>query len=117
MEREKAEALLDKVERHLQQKDGKILPASQRAVLYSCLCNSNPPYKKMPDTLQNSGYARYKWKTLKNDGYEVFKRLSNALGEEIKKQNCPRKLVDWYSQLQAESRSSNVANSRIYSSP
>ncbi|MEM9213682.1 MAG: WD40 repeat domain-containing protein [Cyanobacteria bacterium P01_F01_bin.150] len=102
MEREKAEALLDKVERHLQQKDGKALPASQRAVLYSCLCNSNPPYEKMPDSLKDSGYGRYKWKTLKNDGYQVFKRLSNALGEDIRKNNCPRKLVDWYNHHQAE---------------
>lgn len=106
MDREKVEALLDKVERHLQQQDGKTLPASQRAVLYSCLCNSNPPYKKMPDTLKTSGYGHYNWKTLKTDGYAVFKRLSNALGEEIKKTNCPRKLVDWYNRNQSDVHSS-----------
>ena len=96
MEREKAEALLSQLERRLQEKDGKGLPASQRAVLYACLCSANPPYKNMPDTLQNAGYGHYNWKTLKTDGYTVFKRLSNALGEDIKKKNCLRKLVDWH---------------------
>ena len=117
MGRDDINALLNDLERYLKAKDRKDLPNGQRAVLHACLCEANLSYKEMSGKLKREGYGNYGWKTLKNDGYNVFKRLSSALKTNVRKNNCHHKLLDWYRTQQShrvrDSSSQTAPNSPV----
>ncbi len=84
------------VEQSLLQQDGKNLPNAQHAVLYGLLTQPNWSYEELATGLEALGLGRYKPQTLKNDAYNLFKRLSDGVGYKVKKNNLQRAVMGWH---------------------
>ena len=84
------------VEQALLRQDGKSLPNAQRAVLYGLLTQPSWSYEQLATGLEEFGLGRYKPQTLKNDAYNLFKRLSDVVGYKVRKTNLQRAVVGWH---------------------
>jgi len=102
-------AILDRLEAFLRSQDGKTLSNGQRAVLFGLLVQPNFKYEQLAAELKKLGLGSYQPQTLRNDAYNVFKRLTGAFGFEVKKKNLQRSVLAWHQEQGSSVKTDQVS--------